>query len=348
LTTLALSITPFDFMTSTDEQAYTLWEYFSLIRAERVPDDPPFPFADYLASNRTRSNIWRELVGLIYDPTGSAVIGQAIVDLNISGDHKDLAFINLSVLPEQRRQGHGRRLLRWAAETAQREGRSLLNFVTHARAPGGAAFAKALEARPAYEERVSQLVLAEVDRALMRQWQARAAERAVGFELGFWPGPYPEEDLAAIAELAQVMNTAPREQLQMDDESWTPEKLREQERTMYAGGAQRWTVYAREQASGNFAGFTEVYFRPSMPPLVFQGATAVYPRFRNLGLGRWLKAAMIERVLDEKPEARVVRTENAESNAPMLGINVEMGFKPYLASTVWQIPTEQALAASKA
>lgn len=343
-----IKITTFDFATAIDEQIYPLWEHFMRIRAERQPDDPIFPFADYLTSNRNQSSLWREIVGVACEPISGAVIGRAIVDMNISGDNPHMGFISVDVRPELRRQGFGWQLLAWAVKTAQAEQRSLLMFSTHERAPAGAAFAERIGAARGYEERVSQLILSEVDRPLMQRWQERAAERAVGFELGFWPGPYPEEDIAAIAELAQVMNTAPRDALQVDDETWTPEKLREQERTMYAGGAKRWTVYVREQASGDFAGFTEIYWRPSMAPIVFQGATAVYPHFRNLGLGRWLKAAMIERVLADKPEARFVCTDNAESNAPMLGINVEMGFKPYLANTIWQIETERALAYSRA
>jgi len=34
------------------------------------------------------------------------------------------------------------------------------------------------------------------------------------------------------------------------------------------------------------------------------------------------------------------RTENAESNESMLKINVKMGFKPYIACSVWQIETK--------
>ena len=36
------------------------------------------------------------------------------------------------------------------------------------------------------------------------------------------------------------------------------------------------------------------------------------------------------------PSVRRIDTENAGSNAPMLGINVEMGFKPILIQNVWQ------------
>ena len=112
----------------------------------------------------------------------------------------------------------------------------------------------------------------------------------------------------------------------------------------FASGKQRWALYLRDRAGGGLAGFTETFWQPGRPHLVFQGNTGVFPAYRNRGLGRWLKAAMLDRVLRERPEARCVRTTNADSNAPMLRINQALGFKPHMAQTVWQMPAA-ALAA---
>jgi GNAT superfamily N-acetyltransferase len=68
------------------------------------------------------------------------------------------------------------------------------------------------------------------------------------------------------------------------------------------------------------------------------------PEYRNHGLGRWLKAAMLAKVLHERPQVQFVRTGNANSNAPMLKINAALGFKPYLAQSIWQVETERVAA----
>ena len=138
------------------------------------------------------------------------------------------------------------------------------------------------------------------------------------------------------------MNDAPHDD-HIEDEIWTVDELRDVEATYKAQGLIRWTMYAQEVSSGAYAGYTEVYWNPLQPTLLQQGDTAVLPAYRNLGLGRWLKAAMILRVLAERPEVRFVRTANADANQPMLNINYEMGFRPFHLRTAYTIEAAAAL-----
>jgi mycothiol synthase len=326
------------------EQYRLLWDLDMKIRAERLPDDPPLSFDEYMVRQRNMPTFFVLQTVLVRPPGADSLVAMAEIGYDIRGENAHLAQFDLAVLPDYRRRGLGRRLMGWICDVAETQSRRLLLSQSHARVPAGTAFFEAMQAKAGLEARVSQLALADLDRQLMADWIAQAAERASDFELGFWEGAYPEQDLAAIADLVQVMNTAPRGDLEFDDETFNPDELRAIEGLVLAGGRRRLTAYVREQATGALAGYSEVFYSPSQQTLLYQGATGVLPEYRNRGLGRWLKAAMIERVLHDFPSVCFVRTDNAESNAPMLAINVEMGFQPYTSSTIWQIETALARA----
>ena len=57
-----------------------------------------------------------------------------------------------------------------------------------------------------------------------------------------------------------------------------------------------------------------------------------------------MKAAMLDKVLKERPQVKYVRTGNADTNAAMLKINNELGFKPYMANALWQVEIDRVTA----
>jgi GNAT superfamily N-acetyltransferase len=140
------------------------------------------------------------------------------------------------------------------------------------------------------------------------------------------------------------MNTAPRDNLDLEDVHWTEAQLREIETTLAHHQTERWTMYVRHRRTGTIVGYTEVFWNARQPETLQQGDTGVLPAHRHHGLGRWLKAAMLEKVLRERPRVQRIRAGNANSNAAMLSINRELGFKPYKSWTTWQVALEEILA----
>jgi GNAT superfamily N-acetyltransferase len=191
------------------------------------------------------------------------------------------------------------------------------------------------------EAHTNQLRLADLDRSRIADWIERGQQNLAEFELGFWEGPYPEEKIQGIADLYELTNQQPLGDLEIEDTHMTPEQLRQIEKNSFARGNQRWTFYISDRATGKFIGYTEMVWNPNRPDLLRQDMTGVFPQYRNLGLGRWLKAAMLEKVLKERPQAKYVRTGNADTNAAMLKINTELGFKPYMADTIWQVELQK-------
>ena len=340
MSTRTLSLQAVDIRRANDKEYAALNEFDNRMRAERTPDDPPHTVQEDVLGWQNIPAFVKLYNWVIWSEDGEHIIaagGGGFAELETN---RHLMWCNLEVLPAHRRRGLARGLLAQLVDTARSLKRRLLVADSYSSVPAGEAFARHVGATLAIEGRVSQLELAQVDRTLLRQWMEHGETLADEFELGFWTGAYPEADLPAICELMEVMNTAPRGELEMEDWHQTPERIREGEQAEAAQGVERWTAYVRHRASGELAGFTSAGWSPHQPELLDQHGTGVVPKYRNHGLGRWLKAAMIDRVLRERPQVRHVRTGNADTNAPMLKINHELGFKHYLSEYEWQASVE--------
>ena len=311
---------------SLDEATFVqLAELTTIEERDLAPDDPPVAVAEEADELRVLPAFEEVHLWVARDPDGR-LLGRASLWIEHREENQHLAQVWLVVRPEARRQGLGRRLLEAAVERARAEDRSTLMGMPVVGTEGATA-ARALGAEVALVNRISRLRTAELDRSLLEAWVARAPERAAGYSLVAFDDVCPDELLGRFAALMAVMNTAPRGDMDMEDEVFTPELIREFEASMAVKGTRIWILVAREDATGELAGYTALFFPKHRPWQVQQGDTGVDPAHRNKGLGRWLKAANLLRLLDERPEAQVVDTENADSNAPMLNINVALGFR---------------------
>lgn len=327
-----------DLRNLSDLEANALNDLFNKERFERVPDDPPIPVTERLAD---WCNIPKR-IGLesfaYFD--ADRIVAYGDTGFELEGENMHLCWSDISVLPEFRRQGLGKKLLERILQVAKRENRRTLMFGTSERIPSGAVFAEKIEAKRGIENHTNRLLLEELDREMLKRWIKEAPVEE--FELGFYINEFPESELEALCELFDVMNTAPRGELEINDDKATPEKLLEWEHQRKAGGWHRWLAFVRERSTGRYAGFTETGWQPNRPHILGQWGTGVNPVYRGKGLGKWLKAAMLEKAMQERPTLTQVRTGNADSNGPMLKINHDMGFKPFIANTDWQLEVDTA------
>ena len=179
----------------------------------------------------------------------------------------------------------------------------------------------------------SRLLLEDVDRSLLEGW---TADPDPAYELVLIDKPPPEALLPPLVQALAAMNDAPVEDLEVEDEVLTAERVEALEEMVVASGQQRWTYLALHPASGKGAGFTAVRWDPERPAVVWQRGTAVVPRHRGHRIGRRLKATMLLHVLERAAGAREVRTENAGTNAHMLATNDALGFAPWAEQVVLQ------------
>lgn len=338
------TIREIDVRNISDEDIALANRHNNVMKAERRPEEPATPLELSMAGWRNIPSFYSVWEWWISDAEGS-VVATAECGIDTSSQ-ENLHLLNSGITVEasHRTRGLAKALLPHLVAQARELNRTKFTFGTESAVPSGEHFANRLGAEPGLVMRTSQLILANVDRAMVKRWVDEGPGRAPGYSLELFEGSYPTEMLPEICTILEVMNTAPRENLDMEDEKITPEQLEEGDRSMEARGVVRWSMFIRHDESGELVGYTDTYFQPKLPKSIGQGGTAVDPTHRGFALGKWLKAAMVDKILNERPEAERILTGNAYTNDAMLGINNQLGFKEERSETIWQIEVEKAAA----
>jgi len=333
ISTETYSTEPVELSTADDDLVREVAALHNAIAAERVPEDPPLSFEAFASRVRNRPAMVVIRDWLARSAEGE-LVGRGLVVRFEADTNQHLRDAGIDVLPAHRRKGIGRQLLREVVAGAGDADDIVLSFFTNDRVPAAAALLERIGAKTALTMHTNHLDLAALDRAMVSEW---AAIRTKGYRLEWIDGDVPEDRMQNVIIAYDTMNTAPRGDSAMQDWNTTPEQIREFDRSRRARGFERRLVLALDEATGETAGYTELVYDPKIPHLIWQQGTAVIPSHRGHGLGKWLKAAMVERALRDWPNARLIRTGNADSNAPMLAINTRLGFKPAWAESIWEV-----------
>lgn len=329
---MAIHIEEVDTRTAPEDLLREMHAYYIPLSEEELPGDPPMSF-------ERRAADWRQVRSDYSVPrwllrVDGQIVGSAVASINLEQSLDD-GFGWIYVRPGDRGSGHARRLAELVFDRLA--GASRPRFATYVQEGHPAArLCERAGLKSAYRDKRSRLVIADVDKELMRNWIERGAERASDYELLELQVPFPEEVVEQYCELQFQMNTAPLEGLEQDDEVLEPRIWREQEQRIAASFHELITYVALHRPTGTFVGSTSVQTDQLQPDQAWQWETIVHPDHRNKGLGRILKASMIERILRDWPKVERIDTYNAGSNQPMLDINVAMGFKPIRITNVYQ------------
>jgi mycothiol synthase len=310
---------------------------------EATPDDPRRSVADEIIAARSLP-LTEDGLRLVARDSAGAIAGYAWCGWEQLPGWDHVLSADVAVLPDQRRRGLGRLLLDRSARIADRRGLRLVMGRSRENVPSGAAFAQRFGAEVAQVTRENRQDLRTVGSGLLDRWIADSAARAPGYRLVFVAGRTPPDLTERVAEVFNVMNTAPRDNLDVTDVLVTPELVCQYEDAIVAAGDGMWAYYAVEESSGRFVGLTNITMRHGEPDRVHVGDTGVDAAHRGHALGKWLKAEMTRRILAELPDVRWVITSNAGSNDAMLGINSQLGFRTTAVNTTWQIPTDRLVA----
>jgi GNAT superfamily N-acetyltransferase len=316
-------------------------------------NDPPRPLVDFERDIRLGWGAsWHITFALMRRDEQPIAIGNWQRDTQDNPGH---LWLNAFVQPAERRAGLGRQLTAHAmARGAADAVLTSAGFCLEAHTAIGQELVGTVEGRwgfvPRIIERQSRLVLGEVDPAAIRaELEQRRASIAGRYDLLFFAmDDYPPAstgfDLARYVEAINEIETLmPLEDLELAPESFSLERLQEGVERQRRRERVLWN-YVLVAPGGDVVGYTTLNHNPADPVLVHQWGTGVVKRAQGQKLGMLLKLAMLDKLLAEIPAARYVDTNNAHSNAAMIGINTTLGFREIRISRCYQVPVAELTA----
>jgi GNAT superfamily N-acetyltransferase len=256
---------------------------------------------------------------------GAAPVGIVVVHTS-SYDNLDLAWLELKIHPAHRRQGLGSAALEAAYDVCGEMKRDLLGL------DGWESDQTRRFAKAAGFDQKSQSInrrqhLAEVPGDGIAQLLAAADAMAGDYELVRFDGRTPDDLMDDVARMSDSINDAPLDDLEIEDEVYSPERIRAYETAQLESGFRFHRVVARHRRTGELAGHTVVTVDTERPEIGDQHDTTVAREHRGHRLGVLLKADMVRWLAEDEPQLATIDTWNAESNDHMIGVNDLLGYR---------------------
>ena len=252
-------------------------------------------------------------------------VGQAFVFYS-ERDNTHLGWAWMGVLPEHRRLGYGGTLFAHVQDEARAAGRTSIGADgwESERALGFAA-KHGLEKRS--QAIMRRQTLSEIPKGRLQELYDEAAARATDYELVRIVGRTPDDMVDAMVELAAAINDAPTDDLDIEDEVFSAERLAAYETSQIERGSRLYRLVARHRATGELGGHTVIAVETQRPEIGNQHDTAVAAAHRGHRLGLLLKAGMLLWLAEVEPQLASVDTWNAESNDHMIAVNEVLGYR---------------------
>lgn len=252
-------------------------------------------------------------------------------------DNLHLAVWQLYVAPAAQRRGIGRALTDHAADLARARGRRTMLAEVYAPLDEDGPnlrFARSLGFVPAVTDGIKVVDLHETAR-LWDDLADAALRRSAGYELVSWLDVVPDAWLEGFCRLNEAFNDlAPLGDLDLEAEAWDAERVRAgEERSKIVGRHVLATAAVASDPStgsggpGEMVGLSELVVSEHAPHRGFQSGTLVLPAHRGHRLGMLMKVTNHRATREKFPDCRIVMTGNADVNAAMNAVNVELGYR---------------------
>ncbi|MDH6111267.1 mycothiol synthase [Kitasatospora sp. MAP12-15] len=332
---MSLDIQPLDPHHAGDEQLADYHVMRAAVAAVDFSEDPPLTYEAAIGRLRTppiEDGSCRFWVGHLE----GRLVGSVRVALP-EGSNSGIANVEVHVHPELRRRGIGTALLRAAMPAVLDARRGTVLGQPMKPDSAGAPWVAGLGFEVTHSMVMQVLRIATTP---VRLWEVPVP---AGYRLAHWTGATPEQFTDSYAVARQAIQDAPFGRTSYRPTVWTPARIRETDRELADSGVEQRVVVAVDDATDQVVGVHVIHTYPHRPGVGFINDTSVLAAHRGHGLGRAIKAAMMRRLTDERPDMERVLTTTATTNSYMIGINHALGY--HTARTMnWVETTTERLA----
>lgn len=175
----------------------------------------------------------------------------------------------------------------------------------------------------------SQALDLPLDAETLEELEARAEEKIGEYRIQTFDGEIPQEHLESYGSLLRQLDLDdPHEDFQVEAGDYPPERLRRMESQARDAGT-RPLIAVAIAPDGTFVGNSviDVHDSPGTT-IAHQENTLVMPEHRGHRLGLALKVRNQRRLQEAFPQLRRLITWNSRTNAAMIAVNDQLGFRP--------------------
>jgi len=308
----------------------------AVLEAARAIDSPHQPIgtvAEFVADLRYGWDGDPSLIAVARDARGR-VVGVLEVRLG-RWDNLHLGYVGVTVDPDVRRTGIGRQLFELGAARVAAAGRSLVVSDCFDN-PAARGFATAMGLSQAAVEMQRRQELRTLDWDRLDHEFRHAEQQATDYELIRLFGATPEHLVSDVVGMTEAINDAPIDDWDVEDEVFSPARLRAWEIAQDARQHRLYRVVARHRRTGVLAGHTLLGVDSERPWFSSQYDTSVVRTHRGHRLGLYLKIDMLRWLRTAEPQLRVLDTWNFASNDHMVAINELLGYRIVARAFGWQ------------
>jgi GNAT superfamily N-acetyltransferase len=308
----------------------------AVLEAARLVDAPheqPCTVRAWLATVQHGWDGEPPLPAVARDDTGRVV---GVLHLGIpERDNRHAGWVDLVVDPSARRRGVGRALFEFATTRLRELDRTVV-IADMFDSPAAEGFAKCLGLDAAGRDVKRRQDVWALDPSRLAAAASDARTGAAAYELVRIPVPAPAELVPAVLRMIEAINDAPTDDLKIEDEQFSAERLADFYTAQQAAGRRIYHLAARHRETGELGGHTVVAVESDLPYLGHQEDTSVLREHRGHRLGLLLKTGMLEWLADSEPQLRSLDTWNAASNSHMIAVNEQLGYEVVATSTSYQ------------